>query len=144
MSRRSGSNFFSGLLSFILLVFVLGSIFMFGAKKILFDYDGVYASDRITYTDEFGFSLLITYHTKYQSGDSKGFAIVRIPPEALVKDTSLRCRRDGDDIADSDQNLSYYESLLLSLTLRTADIPGKGNYYIIEYRDTGKNSSGKI
>ncbi len=143
MSRHSGSNFFSGLLSFILLIFVIGSVIVFGAKKLLFDYDGKYATNRITYTDEYGISLLVTYHTKYQRSDAKGFAIVHIPPESLLNDPSLLSRKNGSDVTDSEEVFNRYGSVLLPLSMKAAEIPGKGAYFIMEYSDTIPVSASK-
>ena len=137
MSKRFGFNPLSGLLSFILLVFIIGSAFLFGAKKLCFDYDGTYATDRITYSDEFGFTLLITYHTKYQREEAKGFACVHIPPEVLISDRTLWARKDGTDITDSEEQFKAYQSVLLPLTMKTDTIPQKGKYFIVEYKDSG-------
>ncbi|MCR4939506.1 MAG: hypothetical protein K5930_05275 [Treponemataceae bacterium] len=138
MSKHTVFNLFSGLLSFILLLFVISSVLMFGAKKIFFDYDGKYASNRIVYTDEFGFSLLVTYYTKYQRSEAKGLAIVHIPPEALVKDSSLRAKKKGGNIPDSEEYFASYQAALLPPSMKPDKIPDKGNYYVIEYIDTVK------
>ena len=135
MGKRS-FNPLSGLLSFILLVFIVCSGIVFGFKKICFDYDGIYATDRITYSDEFGFTLLITYHTKYQRDDAKGFACVHIPPEMLLTDRALWAHKDGTDISDSEEQYKAYQSVLLPLTMKTDRIPNKGTYFVVEYKDS--------
>ena len=108
---------------------------MFGFKKLCFDYDGTYATDRITYSDEYGFTLLITYHTKYQRTDAKGYAIVHIPPEVLLTDKTIWARKDGYDTADSEDLFNNYQSILLPLSLKSVEIPKKGKYFVIEYAD---------
>ena len=118
MSKRSGFNPLSGFLSFILLLFIIGSAFLFGAKKICFDYDGTYATDRLTYSDEFGFTMLITYHTKYQREEAKGFACVHIPPKELFFNRNLWARKDGTDITDSEEWFKAYQSVLLPLYMK--------------------------
>ncbi|MCR4715307.1 MAG: hypothetical protein K5751_13135 [Treponemataceae bacterium] len=139
MSRR-GFNPFSGLLSFILLLFIIAAGLIYGGKKLCFDYDGAYATERITYSDEFGITLLVTYHTKYQRSDAKGFACVHIPPEVLIKDKSLWAKRDGSDTSDSEDQLKTYQSVWLPLSAKSAEIPNKGKYFIMEYSDyVGKN-----
>jgi len=134
MGKR-GFNPLSGLLSFILLVFIICAGFMFGLKKLCFDYDGTYATDRITYSDEFGFTILVTYHTKYQRSDAKGFAFVHIPPEELLSNKSLWARKDGSDPTDSEDMLKNYQSLLLPFSMKTTEIPKKGKYFVMEYSD---------
>lgn len=49
----------------------------------MLDFDGKYATDRLTYTDEYGFCMLITYYPSYQKGNAKGFAVTHIPFGAL-------------------------------------------------------------
>ena len=134
MGKR-GFNPISGLLSFILLLFIIAAGLIYGGKKLCFDYDGTYATDRITYSDEYGITLLLTFHTKYQRSEAKGFACVHIPPEVLVKDRSLWARKDGSDSADSEEQLKTYQSVWLPLSVKAAEIPNKGKYFIMEYAD---------
>ena len=135
MGRRS-FNPISGFLSFILILFIISSGVLFGMKKLCFDYDGNYATDRITYSDEFGFTLLITYHTKYQRAEAKGFACVRIPPDELLSNRALWARKDGSDISDSEEQYKAYQAPLMPLTIKADTIPNKGKYFIVEYKDS--------
>ena len=137
MGKRNSFNPLSGLLSFILLVFIIVSAFVFGLKKFCFDYDGTYATNRITYSDEFGFTLLVTYHTKYQRPEAKGFACVHIPPDELLSNRALWARKDGSDVSDSEEQYKIYQSLLLPLTMKPDTVPKKGTYFIVEYEDSG-------
>ena len=77
VTKKGG--FFSTLLCLIL----ISCAGLFAYKKLMLDYDGKYATDRLTYSDEYGFCMLIAYYPTYQKGSAKGFAITHIPFGAL-------------------------------------------------------------
>ena len=73
----------SGCLSKILLLILVIVGLGFGYKKLAVDRNGTYATQRLTYNDEYGFCVLVSYHPQYRTGNSNGFAIVNIPFQAL-------------------------------------------------------------
>jgi hypothetical protein len=73
----------SGCLSKILLLILIVVGIAFGYKKLAVDRNGTYATQRLTYNDEYGFCVLVSYHPQYRTGNSNGFAIVNIPFQAL-------------------------------------------------------------
>ena len=62
---------------------------LFAYKKIGIDSNGYYANSRLTYTRDYGFSMLITYYPNNQRGDAKGFAVTNIPVAALFSEREL-------------------------------------------------------
>ena len=123
----------------------------FAYKKVILDYDGKYATDRLVYTEEFGFCMLITYYPNYQSGNAKGIAITNIPFIELFSHT-VQANKYGDDTADSKDLLYTYQELatlgdnalvdslakfLLDSKLITKSIQiGKyGNYFATNFKD---------
>lgn len=128
--RRGGC--FTALLCLVLIVFAG----LFAYKKIMLDFNGVYATDRITYTDEHGFSMLITYYPNYQTGNSKGFAIIHIPITALFTE-ELQAQANGNDFADSETMLAAYKLLAeyelplqnFGFAPKSIDIGNHGKYF---------------
>lgn len=104
------TNPFIGLLSFCLVIGLILIIAGFTYKKTMLDFDGRYATDRISYNDEYGFYMLITYHPEYRTGNSKGFAIVHIPFTALFTER-VQANKNGNDFADSEDSLQEYKIL---------------------------------
>jgi hypothetical protein len=86
---------------------------LFGYKKMAIDYSGKYATDRLVYTEEYGFTMLITYHPRYQTEISKGFAIVHIPLKTVFSET-MWAKRGGGDTADAKNLLDAYSALQLT------------------------------
>ena len=145
--KRGG--FFSTLLCLILIV----CVGLFAYKKIMLDFDGEYATDRLTYTDEYGFCMLITYYPSYQKGNAKGFAITHIPFGALFTE-EVQANKYGNDAADSKEMLDAYQllatwgdndlvdSLTKSLSdsgmsTKSLDIGNHGKYFILHAKDVG-------
>ncbi len=144
VTKKGG--FFSTLLCLIL----IACAGLFAYKKLMLDYDGKYATDRLTYSDEYGFCMLITYYPTYQRGSAKGFAITHIPFGALFTQ-EFQANKYGNDITDSKDMLDTYQllatwgdnSLVDSLTkvfsdskmsTKSLDIGNHGKY--IEYWNT--------
>lgn len=142
-------GFFSTLLCLILII----CVGLFAYKKIMLDYDGTYATDRLTYTDEYGFCMLITYYPSYQKGNAKGFAVTHIPFAALFTE-EVQASKYGNDSADSKEMLYAYQllatwgdnDLIDSLTkslsdsvmsTKSLDIGNHGKYFILNAKDVG-------
>lgn len=142
-------GFFSTLLCLILII----CVGLFAYKKIMLDYDGTYATDRLTYTDEYGFCMLITYYPSYQKGNAKGFAVTHIPFAALFT-KEVQASKYGNDRADSKEMLYAYQllatwgdnDLIDSLTkslsdsvmsTKSLDIGNHGKYFILNAKDVG-------
>ena len=104
-------SFFGGFLSFIIIICLLAAGGIFAFKKLMVDYTGTYATDRLTYTDEYGICLLITYHPQYQKGNAKGYAITHISIEDLF--SGKYNSNHSNDTADS-EDLMYSYQLLAS------------------------------
>ena len=139
-------------------------------KKIRLDYDGKYATERIVYTEEYDFCMLITYYPAYHSGDSKGFAVTNIPFGALFSEEfqrkidawyNLRYYIGNDSaITDSKEMLDSYQMLatlgdnalvdsLAKLFLdskkstRSIQIGKYGNYFATKFDDFISKSNSK-
>ena len=138
---RSGGCL-SSLLS--LIIIILLGLFIF--KKVMIDYDGTYATDRLTYTEEYGICLLITYYPEYQVGEAKGYAITNIPFFSLFNESLWAQKNYGTDPADSEEDLNYYrlvaavgdnawvDTISKSLTntsTRSINIGNHGKYILI-------------
>lgn len=138
-----GCGCFTALLCLILVV--CGSAFAY--KKLMIDFDGYYATDRLIYSDEYGFCLLISYYPEYRKGDAKGFAVTHIPFEKLFTE-KIQANKYGHDAADSKEQLDLYQllatyadnvlidSLAKSLSdsgisTRSVDIGSYGKYFVI-------------
>lgn len=144
--KKSGC--LSKLLVFVFLIFVA----VFGYKKIAIDYNGEYATDRIIWTDDYGFCLLITYHPKYQINEVSGFAVPHIPFTSLFT-KKLRADRNGNDTADSKDMYESYQllaaftdnNLVDSLSRmfvedpvgRSVQIGNRGKYFVLDADDFG-------
>ena len=137
-------SFFGGCLSFIIVICLLAAGGIFAFKKLAVDYTGTYATDRLTYTDEYGICLLITYHPEYQKDNAKGFAITHISIEDLI--SGKYNSNHGNDTADSDDLLYLYQlmasyadndlvngfaTLLLNNSTKSFDIGSNGKYFIL-------------
>ena len=142
----------SGCLSKILLLILVIVGLGFGYKKLITDYDGTYATQRLTYTDEYGICLLVSYHPQYRTGNSNGFAIVHIPFKALLDFEEISKTRkdcDDEDMYTSYQMLAKYgdnaivDSLAklfsdeIKMSTRPYQIGNKGNYFILQASDVG-------
>lgn len=142
-------GFFSKLLCLILIV----CVGLFAYKKIMLDFDGKYATDRLTYTDEYGFCMLITYYPSYQKGNAKGFAVTHIPFGALFTEM-VQANKYGDDMADSEEMLKVYQQLATwgdndlvdsltkslsdsGMSTKSLDIGNHGKYFTIHAKDVG-------
>ena len=97
-----------GLIEAVLLLCILAAAALFAYKKIAVDYSGSYARDRLVYTKEYGFCLLIEYHPEYRVGKSNGFAVVRIPWNKIFSQ-DYQAKKDGKDSADSEELYSAYK-----------------------------------
>jgi len=143
-------GFFSTLLCLILII----CAGLFAYKKIMLDFDGKYATDRVIYTDEYGFCTLITYYPSYQKGNAKGIAVTHIPFGALFTE-KVQANKYGNDTADSKDMLDAYQLLatwadndlvdsltksLLSdsgMSTKSFNIGNHGKYFIINAKDMG-------
>lgn len=142
-------GFFSTLLCLIL----IACAGLFAYKKIMLDFDGTYATDRLVYIDEYGFCMLITYYPPYQKGNAKGFVITHIPFGALFTE-KVQADKYGNDMADSKDTLEVYQSLATwadndlvdSLTKSISDskissksleIGNHGRYFVLHAKDVG-------
>ena len=141
-----------------LVVLILGiCITPFVYKKTILDYDGKYATDRLVYTEEYGFCMLITYYPDYHSGDAKGFAVTNIPFEALFSE-EIQADRNGNDTADSKEMLDSYQMLATlgdnalvdslakfffdsKISTRSIQIGKYGNYFAINAKNIGYGNS---
>lgn len=126
-------------------VILIMFIYCFSYKKIMFDYNGKYAKERLIYDIECGFCILITYYPKYREEESKGFAVTNISFYDLLTEKGFINNRDGDDCADSDSLLHSYQSggtsllenfysyFLFGTSATTKSIPigYHGKYYIL-------------
>ncbi len=92
-------------LIFLILIIVIAA---FAYKKMMLDFDGTYASERIVYTQKYGFCKLITYYPDYQTGNAKGFAITNISFGALFTE-KVQANKNGTDPADSKEMLDAYQ-----------------------------------
>lgn len=142
--RKDG--FFTEILCIILLV--CAGLFVY--KKIMIDYDGIYATDRLIYTDEYGFCMLITYHPNYQKGKARGFAITHIPFASLFTETiqsnPSNDTVDSKEMLDAYQLLSTWENKGLEgyppditsiVSSKSFAIGNCGNYFIINAKTYG-------
>ena len=144
VKRRSGI----GTLLFLIILIIAG---LYAYKKIKIDYNGRYATDRITYTDEFGFCLLMTYHPNYQKGKAKGIAITHIPFKVLFTE-QVWAEKNGHDKADSAEMLEQYQllatydsndlagylySLFSDNDVKSVTIGNNGYYFAINAEDIG-------
>ena len=137
-------------------VLLLVSLLLLGYVKSMIDYTGAYATDRLVYTEEYGLTLLVTYHPSYQVEKSKGFAIIHIPLSSLFSE-EIRAHSGGADVADAKDTYDLYamseytqngalqtlgELLLdakaqktLAIFKRSFPIGQYGDYFAIESRD---------
>ncbi|MBO4706303.1 MAG: hypothetical protein J5647_11250 [Spirochaetaceae bacterium] len=137
-------SFFGGCLSFIIIICLLAAGGIFAFKKLLVDYNGTYATDRLTYTEEYGICLLITYHPEYQKGNSKGFAVTHIAIEDLL--SGKYNASHSSDTADSEDLLYSYQlmasyadndlvnslsTLLTNNSSKSFDIGSNGKYFLL-------------
>ncbi len=149
VKNRKKSRFFIILLCLILII----CTGLFAYKKIMLDYDGTYATDRLTYTNEYGFCMLITYYPSYQKGNAKGFAVTKIPFGSLFTE-KVQADKSGNDTADSKEMLDYFQLLasygdndLVDLLVKSLsdseirtkslDIGNHGKYFILNAKDLG-------
>ena len=148
MPKRRG-----GCLSTLIILILLVVGIAFGYKKLVADYDGKYAVQRLTYTDEYGICLLVSYHPQYRTGNSNGFAIVHIPFTALLNFDAInkthRDISDNEDVYSNYQMLATYgdnalvDSLAkrfsdeIKMSTRSVDVGSNGNYFILQASDVG-------
>ena len=85
---------------------------LFAYKKIGIDSNGYYANSRLTYTRDYGFSMLITYYPNNQRGDAKGFAVTNIPVATLFSEREL-IQEYSKEKTDSKDILNLYQTLAL-------------------------------
>lgn len=137
-------SFFGGFLSFIIIICLLAAGGIFAFKKLMVDYTGTYATDRLTYTDEYGICLLITYHPQYQKGNAKGYAITHISVEDLISgkynSNHSNDTADSEDLMYSYQLLASYadndlvnsfSTLLTNNSTKSFDIGNNGKYFLL-------------
>ncbi len=137
-------SFFGGFLSFIIIICLLAAGGIFAFKKLVVDYTGTYATDRLTYTDEYGICLLITYHPQYQKGNAKGYAITHISVEDLISgkynSNHSNDTADSEDLMYSYQLLASYadndlvnsfSTLLTNNSTKSFDIGNNGKYFLL-------------
>ncbi len=149
--KSAGQKIKSFIIFLVVLFLILGSA-LFAYKKLALDYNGRYANDRIVYTKDFGFCMLVTYHPELRSEDSKGYAIVRIPPAALlmpVVTKDFKQKRLEEDPANSEDMKNAYNrktlfgdseffnalANLLGSETKSYDIGKYGKYLILDARD---------
>ena len=142
-----------GSFSTIILCLLIICAGLFAYKKTGLDGDGKYATSRFTYTVEYGFCMLITYHPNYQRGDAKGFAVTNIPLSILFTEREW-IQNEGEDKADSKDLLKVYQALAvfgdnniidhLSRTFsesgrstKSVDVGSRGKYFIIHANEIG-------
>lgn len=99
-------------------------------KDFVINYDGKYAKDRLVYTQEYGFTLLITYRPEYRVHGVKGIAVTNIPFSGLFSD-KVQANHYGRDGADSVMRLKTYQSA--AAITNSFDVGSYGKYLIIEY-----------
>lgn len=137
-------------LIFLILIIVVAA---FAYKKTMLDFDGTYASERVVYTEKYGFCKLITYYPNYQTGNAKGFAITNISFGALFTE-KVQANKNGNAPADSKEMLDAYQlratlgdNLLVDSLAKTLldlkkgtksfNIGDYGKYFIFEAKDVG-------
>lgn len=121
--------FFKILRKIIICTIILLPLLFFGYKKTMLDYDGEYATDRLVYTTEYGFCMLVTYYPEFRQNEIKGYTVTNIPFAKLFSEKIMA--HTSDDTADS---LDSYTILVLAEAFGGigADEVGKyGKYYII-------------
>ena len=126
---------------------------LFAYKKIGIDSNGYYANSRLTYTRDYGFSMLITYYPNNQRGDAKGFAVTNIPVAALFSERKL-IQEYSKEKTDSKDILNLYQTLALlgdnniidylartftesGRSTKSVDVGNKGKYFIISLKEMG-------
>ncbi|MBQ1710102.1 MAG: hypothetical protein II032_03205, partial [Treponema sp.] len=114
---------------------------------------GTYATDRLVYSDEYGFCMLITYYPSYQKGNAKGFAVTHIPFGALFTE-NVQANKYGNDMADSKDMLDAYQLLATwgdndlvdsitksfsssEISTKSLDIGNHGRYFVLHAKDVG-------
>lgn len=137
---------FRKLFLIVLAVFVLCPILLSCTKSTSINYDGKYATDRVVYSYEHGYCLLITYYPNYRYGNAKGFAVTHIP----LTSAFTRLIINGDDAADSKDLFEAYQllatlgdndlvNMLVKMlydseaTTKSYDIGNNGRYFVIPY-----------
>lgn len=109
-------------------------------KHFGIDYDGKYAKDRLVYTQEYGFTLLITYRPEYRAHAAKGTAVTNIPFSGLFSN-NFHANNYRDYLADSKKECDAYQAL--AVIKNGFDIGSYGKYFIIEYDDAVKYNRGR-
>lgn len=149
-AKSSGGKFF--LLILIVLLTICAGLFTY--KKIALDYNGRYANDRLIYTKDFGLCMLVTYHTENLEGDAKGYAIVRIPPAALLMPIATKNFKEERLENDPSNSEDMFRAYQLSATIgdndfvdklskffgsdkgtKSYDIGNHGKYFILDAKD---------
>ncbi|NLK45077.1 MAG: hypothetical protein GX297_00215 [Treponema sp.] len=162
-----------GLRRLILYLLILTVCFApFAYKKTMLDYNGEYATNRLVYTEVYGFCMFITYYPNYQRGDVQGFAVINIPFKALFSEYGYANRHymadskdmfgayqllaisGGDDVFVASLFFSdpFFVELLFSGISESMPIGDRGNYFAITARDmdnvklfnSNSNTSGYI
>ena len=135
----------------LIVTICIACILPFAYKKTVLDYDGEYASDRLVYSEEFGFCKLITYYPDNISGNAKGFAVTNIPFEAFFSE-KLQANKYGNYIADSKDWYDTYRMLATfgdnalvdslakifldsKISTRSIQIGKYGNYFATTFKD---------
>lgn len=88
-------------------------------KRRMINYIGLYASDRLIFSVNDGFCLLITYHPRNERENSRGFAYTHIPFWALFT-KEWQAEKTGRDSADSEALYDEYCSLCELVEYRDA------------------------
>lgn len=101
----------------------------------MLDYNGTYESERVIYTDEYGFCLLTAFYPEHRMGELKGSAVTHIPFVVLLSEEFFAHNRHEDDDEDSRQMLSVYK-FLASYDDFVIDIGNHGKYFARKYVNT--------
>ncbi|OQY33683.1 MAG: hypothetical protein B6241_07190 [Spirochaetaceae bacterium 4572_59] len=89
-------------------------------ESTLADYDGTYAALRANYTK----GLLFSSEEKWEESMAAFLAITEEFPESYIASTSLfNAASIADQSGDTEQALSFYESIVEKFTTSSADIP---------------------
>ncbi len=140
-----------GCLSTLLTLIILVALAGFGYKKLVGDYNGRYAVQRLTYTDEYGFCLLFSYYPHNRVGDSNGFAVVGVPFYSFLEVNKILATHgfaDDGDLFNSYKLLAtfgdntFIDSLakVLSdtqISTKSYDVGSNGKYFILHASDFG-------
>ncbi|MBP5601117.1 MAG: hypothetical protein J6X78_00160 [Treponema sp.] len=77
-------------------------------KAIAINHSGIYASNKLIRSKDYGLCMLITYKPEYQTNIAKGFVITNIPNKEFFS-KRLRSNFSSYSIADSEDMLNVYK-----------------------------------